>query len=222
MTIWKPKIYFYKLTADNGGAPCVWNGLLSLAICKPMIRTKAKRDDLVFGFAANSLRHDNRLIYVARITGKVCNGDYYRQERFAKRGDRIYEWRRNSFTWRKGALHHGPKHLVHDLGRGPRYARATVLLSTDFRYFGGSGTSDYRVRFPLVREVVEELGRGHRVPHDERLRMALLDLKEWVWKNTPKRVAGKATDAPRAGVCHRSRSCEVVAKDNEMRDISRR
>lgn len=33
-----PKIYFYKLTADNGGAPCVQDGLLSLAICKPMIR----------------------------------------------------------------------------------------------------------------------------------------------------------------------------------------
>jgi hypothetical protein len=31
------RIYFYKLTADNGGAPCVEDGLLSLAICKPAI-----------------------------------------------------------------------------------------------------------------------------------------------------------------------------------------
>jgi hypothetical protein len=33
---------FYKLTADNGGAPCVRYGLLSLAICKPMIRKTAR------------------------------------------------------------------------------------------------------------------------------------------------------------------------------------
>ena len=53
-------IYFYKLTADNGGAPCVRYGLLSLAICKPMIRKTAKEGDLVFGFAANSLHRYNR------------------------------------------------------------------------------------------------------------------------------------------------------------------
>jgi Nucleotide modification associated domain 2 len=43
-------IYFYKLTADNGGAPCVRHGLLSLAICKPMIRKTAEEGDLTFGF----------------------------------------------------------------------------------------------------------------------------------------------------------------------------
>jgi len=37
-----PKIYFYKLTCDDGGAPCVQDGLLSLAICKPMIRSTAE------------------------------------------------------------------------------------------------------------------------------------------------------------------------------------
>lgn len=51
-----PRIYFYKLVADNGGAPCVENGLLSLAICKPMIRKTAKEGDLILGFAGNSLK----------------------------------------------------------------------------------------------------------------------------------------------------------------------
>jgi len=36
------RIYFYKLTTDDGGAPCVQDGLLSLAICKPMIRGTAE------------------------------------------------------------------------------------------------------------------------------------------------------------------------------------
>jgi hypothetical protein len=36
-----PKIYIYKLTSDDGGAPCVRDGILSLAICKPWIRSVA-------------------------------------------------------------------------------------------------------------------------------------------------------------------------------------
>ncbi len=43
-------IYVYKMTADNGGAPCVHRRLLSLAICKPKIRKAANRGDLIFGF----------------------------------------------------------------------------------------------------------------------------------------------------------------------------
>jgi hypothetical protein len=35
------RVYFYKLVVDDGGAPCVQNGLLSLAICKPQIRKTA-------------------------------------------------------------------------------------------------------------------------------------------------------------------------------------
>lgn len=205
-----PRIYFYKLTADNGGAPCVQNGLLSLAICKPMIRSRAKLEDLIFGFAANSLHHDNRLIYVARITTKVGNGDYYRESRFAKRSDRVYEWRRNCFSWRHEALHHGPKDLVHDLGPPPDYKKANVLLSTDFRYFGVSGTAEYKSRFQLVKKAVEQLGQGHRVTHVEPLRMELMALKEQIWKKTPKSVAGEPTSTPRRSVCHRSRSCCVL------------
>ncbi|MBI2985381.1 MAG: hypothetical protein HYY45_01305 [Deltaproteobacteria bacterium] len=206
------RIYFYKLTADNGGAPCVQDGFLSLAICKPMIRSTGEPGDLIFGFAANSLHRDNRLIYIARIRKKVHNGDYYREKRFASRSDRIYEWHRSRFSWRHGALHHGPKHLVHDLGRPPKYKKASVLLSTDFRYFGASGTAEYKSRFQLVKEAVEQLGRGHRVTHAERLRIELIALKQQIWKNSPKRVAGEPTSTPRRDVCHRSRSCGVLAK----------
>jgi len=86
-------LFVYRLTTDDGGAPCVVNGLLSLAICKPMIRKKAKPGDLIFGFAANSLHSDNRLIYVARVAKAIPGGDYYRQRQYAGRPDRIYKWR---------------------------------------------------------------------------------------------------------------------------------
>ena len=70
-----PRFFFYKLVVDDGGAPCVEGGLLSLAICKPMIRSSADENDLIFGFAANSLHPDNRLIYIARITKKLSGDD---------------------------------------------------------------------------------------------------------------------------------------------------
>jgi hypothetical protein len=47
-------IYVYKMVADNGGAPCVSNGLLSLAICKPMIRKMAESGSLIFGFGGKN------------------------------------------------------------------------------------------------------------------------------------------------------------------------
>ena len=44
----EPDIYVYKIVADIGGAPCVWNNLLSLAICKPMIRKTAAQGFVSF------------------------------------------------------------------------------------------------------------------------------------------------------------------------------
>lgn len=205
-----PRIYSYKLTTDNGGAPCVEDGLLSLAICKPMIRSTAAPGDFIFGFAANSLRGDNRLIYVARICKKLGHGDYYRERRFANRSDRVYSWRQGRFAWRHRALHHGPKDLLHDLGEPPNYEKANVLLSTDFRYLGASGVADYKSQFRLVKEAVEQLGRGHRVRHAGGLRAELLLLKQQIWERIAEMVAGNPHSAPRRGVCHRSRSCGVL------------
>ena len=205
-----PKIYFYKLRVDNGGAPCIQYGLLSLAICKPMIRCTACRDDLIFGFAADSLHQDNRLIYVAVVTEKIPNGDYFKNERFADRADCVYEWRDGRFGWRNDAVYHGPKDLAHDLGKPPDYPRANVLLSTDFRYFGANGSAEYKLRYPLIKKAVEDLGRGHRVRHEERLREEFWNLKHEVGQGTQTKVAGPPTSAPSLGVCQRSKSCGVL------------
>jgi putative DNA base modification enzyme with NMAD domain len=204
------RVYFYKLTTDDGGAPCVQDSLLSLAICKPMIRSTAAVGDLVFGFAANSLHRDNRLLYIARITEKMQNGRYYLNKRLALRGDCVYERRGNRFVWRQGALHHGPNDLVHDLGEYPDYPKANVLLSTDFRYLGEKGTPDYKTRYHAIKEAVENLGQGHRVRHDEPLLIELLALKQEVWRDPRHRQAGQPSNAPRCGISHRSKSCGVL------------
>ena len=205
-----PRIYLYKLTADTGGAPCVQNGLLSLAICKPMIRRRAMRNDLIFGFAAKSLHPDNRLIYVARVTEKLCDGKYYKDTRYARRDDCIYKRKADRFKWKKGSLHHGKKHIVRDLGSYPKYLRANVLLSADFRYFGKAGSDRYKAKFHKVRAAVEQLARGYRLRHSEPLRKELLRMKRWVWRGTRKRVSGPPTSAPSPRICLSRGSCAVA------------
>lgn len=203
-------IYFYKLTADAGAAPCIDGGLLSLAICKPMICSSATEGDLIFGFAANSLHRDNRLIYAARVNRILRNGEYYKNECYRSRGDCIYRFRSGHFVWRSDALHHGPSDLAHDLGNFPDYPRANVILSTDFRYFGIAGTDEYKSMFPLVANAVERLGRGQRVHHDIGLRGQLLKMADWVWHRTRRKVAGSPTSAPSRQTCYRRGPCGVV------------
>jgi hypothetical protein len=204
------KIYFYKLTSDDGGAPCVTGDLLSLAICKPMIRSTAEIGDLIFGFAADSLHKDNRLIYVASVTDKLCDGKYYKDYKYAKRSDCIYKFEAGRYFWKRGSLYHNPEDLEHDLGRYPEYQRANVLLSEDFRYFGKAGSAEYITRFSEVHSAVERLGQGHRVWHTPALRNEFLQMKEWVWDTCEEKKIGEPTSKPSRSVCHRSKSCGVV------------
>jgi Nucleotide modification associated domain 2 len=202
--------YFYKLIADSGGAPCVTGELLSLAICKPMIRKTANEGDLIFGFAANSLNRTNPLIFAARVTQKLCNGKYFKDVQYDQREDCVYRFGDGRYEWKPGSKHHGPGDLVHDLGSPPKYPRANVLLSADFRYFGKTGTDEYKSRFPLVCQAIEQLGRGHRVCHVAGLRDQLEHMENWVWRTESKMQIGEPTSKPSRSICHRGKSCGVV------------
>lgn len=205
------RIYYYKLTHDGGAAPCVKRGMLSLAICKPMIRVGAAVDDIIFGFTANSLDRRNRLIYAAVITKKPLKGDYYEGDKFTGRDDCIYEFRKGRYVRRKNAkFHNSPDDLTHDLGEHPEYPRADVLLSTDFRYFGVNGTDEYKFKYELIRKAVKSLGRGQRVNLVPELREQFLAMKKWLWGENKSKVLGQPTEAPSGSSCHRSRYCGVA------------
>jgi hypothetical protein len=203
-------IYFYKLTVDAGAAPCVARGMLSLAICKPIMRKSAEVGDLIFGFTANSLDPQNRLIYAARITRKLPDGEYY-DGKFTSRHDCIYSFRSGRYVRRTNAeFHDKPSDLTHDLGSPPEYERANVLLSRDFRYFGVNGTDEYKSKYDLIRNAVESLGRGQRVNLVPELRGQFLAMKKWLWGKSETKALGPPTDAPSGSSCHRSRFCGVV------------
>lgn len=208
------RIYFYKMTTDDGGAPHVKDDVLSLAICKPMIRRTAQPGDVIMGFAASVMDPNNRLIYVARVGERLRGHDYY-TAKYVTRGDCIYERRGERFERRDDALYHKePGDLRHDLGEEPTYPKASVLLCREFAYFGASGNDAYKVACPSIGRALHKLGRGHRVEHAAELRSDLERLASDVLSAMP-RVRGKPTSGPGCGVCRRDEDDEVCVADDD-------
>jgi len=165
------RLYIYKVRYDDGTAPCVENGLLSLALCKPAIRSTAAVGDTLLGFAAKSMCRDQRLVYAAVVTVRLDGGAYYRERRWQRRRDCAYAWRGGAFVPRGGkAAAVGADDLLNDLGEPPAYARANVLLSDNYRYFAEERPADYREDFAQIARFVDALGQGHRVNLGDRVR----------------------------------------------------
>jgi hypothetical protein len=174
-------IYFYKMTDDSGFAPCVEGGKLTLATCKPDIRRMAVPGDVIIGFSCND--DGARLIYAARVTKRLSNGDYYRSSAYRGRLDCIYEDDGGKARHRKGVeVHIGREHLLRDVG--DRFENAYVLLSTDFRYFGADGPNDAAPPHPHLRRAVLACARGHRVNHESAVRNELDRLLVWLWEES--------------------------------------
>ena len=199
------RLYVYKCICDDGGAPCIDGGRLSLTICKPRIRSRAQAGDLIFAFGSNYQTPANRLIYVARVTQRIDGGEYYARREFRSRGDCIYRRGRGGVYVRRHAarFHTEADHRPRDLGPAPEYPRAIALVSDDFRYFGAAGTDDWKAMAPKLRRVVESLGQGHRVNHSAPITSELLNLAKFVKHAFRRRVNGR----PRDGEANSCSSC---------------
>ena len=186
-----PRIFVYKMTTDNGGAPCVHNGILSLAICKPKIRGTAKAGDWVIGVGGKRLGEG--VIYVARVS-KTVGVEYYINRKFATRPDCIYRRTGSGELIRKaGAQYHeDPANLYHDVGPPPDHARARVLWCENFRYFGIN-----REAIPeRLREFITSIGRGHRVNLSTAVYKSLVSFLRAVQAKHRKRILGKSIEKP--------------------------
>ena len=156
--------------------------LLTLAICKPAIRSAAQPGDWIFGFGDNE-GLDNRLIYIAEVTGKLTRSTYYLADAFSSRPDCIYHRDETGhLVRRRGATFHTEDDKERDVGEFPEYRRANVILSTNFKYFG-------RLLSPAVpqcvRDFVRAMGQGHRsnLAQVPEVASALNQLREHVWRN---------------------------------------
>jgi hypothetical protein len=74
-----PRLFTYTIPVDDGAAPNPFNGMCSLAICKPGIRRVAKPDDWVAGLGSKNAPSGDlsgRLVYAMRVEEVLSLRDY--------------------------------------------------------------------------------------------------------------------------------------------------
>lgn len=110
------RMFRYIVKRDSGMAPCIDNGLVSLATCKPQIRRRAKVGDWVAGFLPRP--YDRGLLACAgRVAEVLPVGEY--EEKYRGRSDAVYRERDDgTFERLNPGYHPKPKQQEKDLS-GP-------------------------------------------------------------------------------------------------------
>lgn len=181
----KDKLFVYKLTGDDGGAPCVYKNMLSLCICKPGIRVSAGENSWIVGFGGKSVPDlSNRLIYITQVTKILSAGDYFKKTEYADRPDCIYKWKEPDriFEFKKGAIFHNEDCLEHDLGEYPNYNRAFSLLSDKFVYLGKTSVDRYKPLFDKIKPIYDSLPRNFKINFSSEERESLFEFIEGIIK----------------------------------------
>lgn len=161
--------YVYKMITDDGLAPCApkcpcfgWDAALTIAICKPKIREKARAGDRLIGIAGEMLAHKgyvaNSVIYAAVVERKMEGKEYYTNEHLDRK-DCIYSHSESPdrLTWitSKG-VHTKPEERRKDL------SPPQVLLCRNFCYFGAK-PPPIRALSTKLSKRFDKLRQGHLV-----------------------------------------------------------
>lgn len=156
-------MYMYRVTSDTGFAPCVDDGVLTLACCKGgwkngvktgiryWIGSKRnvdyeKEDVYLLGI------HKDNILYVAKVTKVVTMEEYYSGMSKGRKDD-IYEVIDNKLVHKKNvSTHNDPDQIARDISG--KY----VIISNEFRYFGNKCFGEKEIKdilkddFPTNRE----------------------------------------------------------------------
>jgi hypothetical protein len=117
------KLYSYILACDVGGAPCVENGCLTIAICKQVMRKNAHVGDTIVGISGYKLGKIKKIIFIATITRMMTMVQYGD----CNRSDSIYT---SDLKLKAGAKFHDCSNYEKDI------SGKNVIISRDFIYFG--------------------------------------------------------------------------------------
>jgi len=145
------RIFRYILQTDTGMAPCTDRGRLTLATCKPKIRSSAMPGDWVMGFYPRPFER-GLVAWAGRIERKLETGNYERE--FRGRSDAVYRQKADgTFKRLRPDYHPGANEIRKDLS-GP----VLVFDEQATWYFGDEPR--------LLPEALIHLapgGQGHRV-----------------------------------------------------------
>lgn len=158
----------YVVNVDNGGAPCAPDNSLTLGICKPAIRRKAKAGDRIVGISGcgkgrarapdGSKYPVTAVIYAAIVERVLSWKDYAALPQYQDRMDCLYAispTTQNTFHRKENTVLHTEDDMEKDLS-GP------VLLCREFRYFGKNAVPLSGVS-SLLQELGSVMGRRSRV-----------------------------------------------------------
>ncbi len=171
------RFYRYILATDNGMAPCIDNGLITLATCKPQIRRTAKAGDWVAGFYPSP--HPRGLVsYVGRVNEVINIGAY--EENYRGRSDAVYREKRDgTFIRLRPDYHPEPKQFFKDQS-GP-----VLIFDKKATWYFGDKPKD----LPDELFHLHAKGQGHRVNNASE--QDIIALEKWLRTKWPPNVYGK-------------------------------
>lgn len=131
------RLFTYAMTVFANMAPCDYRGCLSLAICKPLVRSAAAIGDVVIGLVSSTLYRVKGLVaYVGVVDSIVPTREYYDAASvgYAERPDCIYQ------ATPDGRLVHKRQVAFHCIGPGAdgdrrKDSTGSVLLFSQYVCF---------------------------------------------------------------------------------------
>ena len=178
-------LYSYIVRIDDGAAPNPFNGMCSLAICKPAIRRTAKVGDWIVGLGAiappSGTDLSNKIVYAMRVDEIVSLQVYDALSRqrwpyripdtqhpdYSRRlGDCIYDYSIDNGGPALRPCVHNEDNTNTDLGG------ENVLLSWNYYYFGREA-----IDLPGHLLGIVHQGQGHRRPSNDNY---LDSFVEWI------------------------------------------
>ncbi len=155
-------IFSYVITHDSGFAPNPFGGFLTLATCKPRIRSQASKGDFIVGTGSSRTVGSQTMVYAAQISDVITLEEYGSEEKYQvkrpasrsewwrKHGDNIYVNVDGKWTQRRN-VHHFEKDVEHDL------SGKNVLVCQRFWYFGENA-----IEIPNELTEIIKTGPGHK------------------------------------------------------------
>lgn len=174
------KIYSYTVVSDSGFSPNPYHGYLTLACCKPRIRSSAKEGAWIVGTASFSRfpKLGGYLLYAAEVSEVLSFEKYWNDKRFARKkpdlkrrndpkwmhGDNIYDFSSPTGPVQLPSQHSHDdgsediKSKKHDLGG------KHVIVARNFVYFGRNA-----IELPPSLKSLIKKGPGHKSRFDEKI-----------------------------------------------------
>lgn len=174
------RFYRYILVSDDGYAPCVDCGLITLATCKPRIRSTAKVGDWVAGYMPKQIG-EGLLVWIGRVEKVMLPTDYERHYRGRK--DAQYRLDDCEIHRVDPGYHPGKDEQRKDMS-----AKVLIFDRTASWYFGNQP-----IALPETFDPLTPYGQGHRV--NLRLLDDLTHIENWLHKLKPPGIHGNPRGA---------------------------